>query len=167
MSHADHLASACANTSPLSSANQNIWTVVGTSDIYKLIHIFQFSDTRYLGEWTAAENDCAYWLNGFGKGARYDGSFPGSYYIGSCTNENTIAAMSPSKLAQVAEFIKAQLDAFESASGWFFWAGKTESAELCKHSKDHLTTLCVAVVTDDGRGLWQACAGWVDAATSW
>lgn len=97
--------------------------------VNRLITSYLVAD-RVVGEWMAAENDCAYWLNGFGKGARYDGSFPGSYFIGSCVNENTISAMSSGKLAEVAQYISAQLDAYEAASGWFFWAGKTESAEL-------------------------------------
>jgi glucan 1,3-beta-glucosidase len=42
-----------------------------------------------VGEWSLAVYDCARWLNGRGIGARYDGSYPGSYYIGSCGEWNT------------------------------------------------------------------------------
>lgn len=37
-----------------------------------------------IGEWSLAATDCALWLNGRGRGSRYDGSFPGSPYVGSC-----------------------------------------------------------------------------------
>ena len=36
------------------------------------------------GEYCGAMTDCAKWLNGRNVGARYDGSYEGSYYIGSC-----------------------------------------------------------------------------------
>lgn len=114
-SHGDHLSNACGNRANLGAANAKLWTVVG--------------------EWSAAENDCAQWLNGFGTGARYDGSFPGSYYIGSCTTQNTLESMSADKRREVGEFIRAQLSAYETASGWFFWAGKTESADLWNFQK--------------------------------
>ncbi|CCG83734.1 protein of unknown function [Taphrina deformans PYCC 5710] len=114
-SHAQHLSNACAHRGNLASTNSKIWTLVG--------------------EWTAAENDCATWLNGFNKGARYDGSFPNSYYIGSCSNQNQISTMSSAKLQEVKEYIRAQLDAYETASGWFFWAGKTETADLWDFGK--------------------------------
>ena len=42
-----------------------------------------------VGEWSLAAYDCAKWLNGRGVGARYDGSYPGSYYIGNCGEWNT------------------------------------------------------------------------------
>lgn len=114
-SHADHLASACGNKSPLSQANGKIWTVVG--------------------EWSAAENDCATWLNGFDKGARYDGSFPDSNYVASCAGQNSLAGKTADETREVREFVAAQLDAYEAASGWFFWAGKTETAELWDFGK--------------------------------
>ncbi len=37
-----------------------------------------------VGEWSLASTDCATSLNGRGIGARYDGSFPGSSYVGNC-----------------------------------------------------------------------------------
>ncbi|BFZ55240.1 hypothetical protein PYCC9005_002280 [Savitreella phatthalungensis] len=113
--HQQHVANACGNRASIGQANQKLWTITG--------------------EWTAAQNDCAYWLNGFGTGARYDGSFPDSYYIGSCAGQNTIASLTAQQKAETREFILAQLDAYETGSGWFFWAGKTESAELWDFQK--------------------------------
>lgn len=37
-----------------------------------------------IGEWSLAATDCALWLNGRGRGSRYDGSFTGSPRIGTC-----------------------------------------------------------------------------------
>lgn len=39
-----------------------------------------------VGEWSLASNDCQKYLNGRGVGARYDGTYPGSSYHGSCAN---------------------------------------------------------------------------------
>lgn len=38
-----------------------------------------------VGEWTPAATDCATYLNGLGVGARFDGSYPGSTRVGSCS----------------------------------------------------------------------------------
>jgi len=82
------------------------------------------------GEFTGAITDCAKWLNGLGKGARYDGSFEGSTYHGSCDGKHTgtVAGLSSADKSNVKRFINAQLDAFEKASGWIWWTWKTESA---------------------------------------
>lgn len=37
-----------------------------------------------VGEWSLADTDCAQYLNGRGIGARYDGSYPGSPWVGDC-----------------------------------------------------------------------------------
>lgn len=113
--HQQHLQNACGRRAQLATANQKLWTVTG--------------------EWTAAQNDCALYLNGFQVGARYDGSFPGSYYIGTCNGQNQIAGLSQQQRQEAREYILAQLDTYETASGWFFWAGKTESAELWDFGK--------------------------------
>lgn len=73
---------------------------------------------------------CAKWLNGLGKGARYDGTLLGSYSVGSCDGKyiGTVAALSGDNKSNIRHFIEAQLDAYESHTGWFFWTWKTESA---------------------------------------
>lgn len=37
-----------------------------------------------VGEWSGAYTDCAKYLNGYGRGIRYEGSFPGSWWVGEC-----------------------------------------------------------------------------------
>lgn len=90
------------------------------------------------GEWTAAMTDCAPAINGYGIGARYDGSYSrrnadGTYdtspYIGSCANINFIEQWSDYNKATTKNYIQAQINVFESQlQGWIFWNFKTEDA---------------------------------------
>jgi glucan 1,3-beta-glucosidase len=89
------------------------------------------------GEWTAAMTDCAPAINGYGIGARYDGTYStrnadGSYtssaYVGSCGRINFIDQWSDYNKTTTRNYIRAQLDVFESQiQGWFFWNFKTEA----------------------------------------
>lgn len=111
MSPAEHVSNACGNSGLLSSTDK--WTIVG--------------------EWTGAQTDCAKWLNGLGVGARYDGSYTengGSSMVGSCDGKytGTVDALSDADKKNIRSFIEAQLDAYESHTGWIFWTWKTESA---------------------------------------
>ncbi|KAK8208528.1 glucan 1,3-beta-glucosidase precursor [Phyllosticta capitalensis] len=82
-----------------------------------------------VGEWTAAMTDCAYWVNGVGKGARYDGTFPDSKKIGDCAPYNgDISKWDQSLRDDTRRYIETQLDQFELTNGWVFWTLKTESA---------------------------------------
>lgn len=82
-----------------------------------------------MGEWSAAETDCAPALNGYNKGARYDGTYPNSNFVGSCDGINDITYWDAGMKDSVRRYIEAQLEAFESQTqGWVFWNFKTESA---------------------------------------
>ncbi|KAL8705385.1 MAG: hypothetical protein Q9201_001504 [Fulgogasparrea decipioides] len=107
-SPSDHVSAACALGPKLAGTNK--WTIVG--------------------EWTGAQTDCAKWLNGLGKGARYDGSFPDSSYTGSCDGKytGTVAGLSADDKNNIRSYVEAQLDAYEQHTGWIFWTWKTESA---------------------------------------
>ena len=76
--------------------------------------------------------DCALSLNGRGVGARYDGTFDyqgvGSSYIGSCAglDVGTVDALPADVKTALGQFTEAQLDAYEQAEGWIYWAWKTE-----------------------------------------
>ena len=108
MSPADHNKAACATADKLKGTDK--WTIVG--------------------EWTGAMTDCAKWLNGFQKGARYDGSFEGSFHVGSCEGKSTgtVAGLSAQDKQNIRAFIESQLDAYEAHTGWVFWTWKTEGA---------------------------------------
>ncbi|KAI1986680.1 hypothetical protein LOZ54_003801 [Ophidiomyces ophidiicola] len=83
-----------------------------------------------IGEWSGALTDCAKYLNGRGRGARYDGSFPDSKYIGSCNGKSvgSVQALPDQDKQNIRRFIEAQLDAAEMGAGWVFWTWKTEGA---------------------------------------
>lgn len=82
------------------------------------------------GEWTGGITDCAKWLNGKNKGARYDGTFNGASKVGDCAGKSTgsVANLSQDDKYNIGRFIEAQLTAYEKASGWIFWTWKTEGA---------------------------------------
>ncbi|KAI9726654.1 MAG: exo-1,3-beta-glucanase [Cirrosporium novae-zelandiae] len=104
----EHNAQACSFASSL--ATGDYWTIVG--------------------EFTSAQTDCAKWLNGYGIGARYDGTKDGSSYIGSCDGKYTgsVSSLSSDDQYNIRRFTEAQLDAYETKTGWIFWCWKTESA---------------------------------------
>ncbi len=82
-----------------------------------------------VGEWTAAMTDCAPAINGRGVGARYDGTYQGAPYVGSCANMNSIDQWSDYYRQATTNYISAQMSAFESkVQGWIFWNFKTEGA---------------------------------------
>jgi glucan 1,3-beta-glucosidase len=114
---------------------------------------------KYLivGEWSGAMTDCAPALvrlpqeqpsgrnadsaqNGYGIGARYDGTYSkrnadGTYssstYVGSCSNHDFIDQWSAQMKTDTANYINAQLDVFEQKTqGWIYWNFKTESAHV-------------------------------------
>ncbi|KAF2720500.1 glycoside hydrolase family 5 protein [Polychaeton citri CBS 116435] len=82
-----------------------------------------------VGEWAAAMTDCAAALNGYGIGARYDGTYPNSSYVGSCDNINYIETWSQTFKDDMRGYIEAQLEVFEKhTQGWVFWNFKTEGS---------------------------------------
>ncbi|KAF2127961.1 glycoside hydrolase family 5 protein [Dothidotthia symphoricarpi CBS 119687] len=83
----------------------------------------------FVGEWSGAMTDCAKYLNGYGRGARYDGSFAGSSFVGSCSWQNDVNQWSADYKTQSRKYIEAQIAAYESKTqGWTFWNFKTEGA---------------------------------------
>jgi glucan 1,3-beta-glucosidase len=76
----------------------------------------------FVGEWSAAMTDCAAALNGYGIGARYDGTYPGSKYVGSCNNINYIDTWDQTFRDDTRGYIEAQMEVFEHyTDGWIFW----------------------------------------------
>lgn len=108
MSPSAHVSAACALGPKVAGTDK--WTIVG--------------------EWTGAQTDCAQWLNGKGKGARYDGTFENDPVVGSCDGkyQGTVDALSSDDKKNIRSFVEAQLDAYEQHSGWIFWTWTAESA---------------------------------------
>lgn len=96
MSPDDHVRTACDFGNQMASTGK--WTISG--------------------EWTGGITDCAKWLNGKDKGARYDGTFGGGSKVGDCTGKSTgtVAGLSEADKTNVGRFIEAQLDAYEKAT---------------------------------------------------
>jgi len=88
-----------------------------------------------VGEWSAALTDCTQWLNGLGKGARYDGTFydggqTQQNQYGSCNGkyQGDVNSFSAADKKATRQYIEAQLDAYESHTGWIYWTWKAEDA---------------------------------------
>ncbi|MCJ1309786.1 exo-1,3-beta-glucanase [Agyrium rufum] len=82
-----------------------------------------------VGEWTAAMTDCAPALNGYLVGARYDGTYPGSSYVGSCAGLEDPSTWSDTFKSDMRGYVEAQLEVYEQYTrGWVFWNFKTETA---------------------------------------
>jgi len=82
----------------------------------------------YVGEWSLATTDCTKYLNGYGRGARFDGSFGGQPRIGTCENDSEVRTFTPQYREFLRRFAESQMDSYESASGWFFWNFKAEKS---------------------------------------
>lgn len=80
------------------------------------------------GEFSAALTDCALWLNGVGRGARWLGDYDGSAYYGSCAPYTNPDNWTSAHKVNVRRYLEAQLDAFEQTGGWIFWNWKCEDA---------------------------------------
>lgn len=80
------------------------------------------------GEFSAALTDCALWLNGVGRGARWLGDYDGSSYHGLCDAYTSSDNWTDDYKKNVRRYLEAQLDAFEQTGGWIFWNWKTEDA---------------------------------------
>lgn len=107
MSPSEHIRYVCTNADNYSGADK--WTVIG--------------------EWTGAMTDCARYLNGYGLGARYDGTFVNSTKVGNCGWQNDIRQWTQSYKISTRKYIEAQISTFEARTqGWFWWNFKTERA---------------------------------------
>lgn len=109
MSNSQHISAACAQASALTAST--LWVVVG--------------------EWTPAADDCAKYLNGRGVGSRYDGSYPGSTRVGSCTGRTGSAStFSSSYKTFLRQYWEAQVQSYEiGGQGWIQWTWKAENAD--------------------------------------
>ncbi|EAW06620.1 putative exo-beta-1,3-glucanase [Aspergillus clavatus NRRL 1] len=92
------------------------------------------------GEWSQADTDCAQYLNNVGRGTRWEGTFSltdSTQYCPtadsgprcSCANANADpSAYSADYKKFLQTYAEAQMSAFETGQGWFYWTWRTESA---------------------------------------
>ncbi|KAL5494766.1 hypothetical protein ACEPAI_228 [Sanghuangporus weigelae] len=101
----EEIQEACAHAANITSLN--LWTIVG--------------------EWCTAFTDCAPGLNGRGMGARYDGTYPNSTFVGSCDGlTGSAETFSDEYKAFMRRFWEAQTTSYETGIGWVQWLWKTE-----------------------------------------
>jgi len=124
------------------SWDQHISTACSKRSEYGSFHLWTVT-----GEWSVAFTDCA-GHNARGGSSRYDGSYPGSSYIGSCTPWTGDGnAFSDDYKVFLRKFWEAQvtgkhpllvilrgerpmyLAAWETGGGWIYWTWKAENAD--------------------------------------
>lgn len=97
------------------------------------------------GEFSQADTDCAKYLNNVGAGARWDGTLANTGSTQFCptgasnTCKCSLANASPSSYSAeykkwLQTYAEAQMSAFSTAMGWFYWTWRTESAAQWSYS---------------------------------
>lgn len=89
-----------------------------------------------IGEWSLADTDCAQYLNGRGIGSRYDGSYPGSSFIGDCQYKTGDGSSFSNEFKGfLRQFWDVQTQTYENnGQGWVFWTWKNERAAEWSYS---------------------------------
>ncbi|PNS15196.1 hypothetical protein CAC42_8197 [Sphaceloma murrayae] len=96
----------------------------------------------FVGEWSGAMTDCAKWLNGYGRESRYEGKFPGSFFVDSCADKNDIGRWNETWRGDVRGYIEAQMESFEQHTrGWVWWNFKTEGGHAASIFLDSTKSL--------------------------
>ncbi|EJD00408.1 exo-beta-1,3-glucanase [Fomitiporia mediterranea MF3/22] len=127
--------------------------------------IKQFALPIIVGEWSPASTDCARYLNGRRQdlqGARYDGTYPDSTFVGLCLGKSGSAKyFSDDYKTFLRKYWEAQAKAYETSYGWFQWTWKTEegTGEEWSYSKGIEYGWISQDVTD--RKYPDICAGYV------
>ncbi|KAJ2237125.1 hypothetical protein IWW45_001243 [Coemansia sp. RSA 485] len=90
-----------------------------------------------VGEFSAATHDCTKYINGFGRGSRWDGSIEGidrphcPFESCSCTGDygGNYTEFSDHYKRFLKRYVDAQLQIYDQEiAGWFYWNFRTESA---------------------------------------
>ncbi|KAJ2834106.1 hypothetical protein GGI24_000559 [Coemansia furcata] len=89
------------------------------------------------GEFSLATTDCARWLNGFQRGARWDGTYLTKSIVpgGTCMGQEDLSTWNMERRIFMRNFAMAQFQAYEKANGWIFWNFKTENADSWNYIK--------------------------------
>jgi glucan 1,3-beta-glucosidase len=94
------------------------------------------------GEWSQADTDCAENLNNVGRGTRWEGTYAegdDTVYCPTADEDNAPTCSCRSANADPSDYsddyktflktyAEAQMSAFSTALGWFYWTWHTESA---------------------------------------
>lgn len=112
------------------------------------------------GEWTAALTDCAKWLNGVNRGARFDATYQNNTPLGSCSNLFTADwsyFQDENVRSTYRKYVEAQMDAYthNKMNGWIFWCWKTEN--LIEWDFQRLVQLDIIPQPLDSREFYNQC----------
>lgn len=98
--------------------------------------IRNFDIWTLVGEWSVAITDCAGKFSGPNGASRYDGTYGGGPYIGSCDPYTKSGAHYSEDYKEfMRKFFEAQTSSFEAGVGWIYWSWKTELADEWSYSK--------------------------------
>jgi len=107
-----HITAACAVGPTLGSySSRNLWTIVG--------------------EWSIPPTDCATYLNGRGRPARWSTDL-GESCQGLTGDSSNFSAAYKTFLRS---YWEAQVTSYEKVNGWIYWTWKTESADEWSYQK--------------------------------
>lgn len=81
-----------------------------------------------VGEFSGALTDCTKYINGVGRGARYDGTFSSTTPVGSCEGHENFTTWTQKAIDDTRRYIEVQMQTYQQNSkGWIFWCFKTEN----------------------------------------
>ena len=107
------------------SYDKHISTICSQGNSLSSFHLLTI-----VGEWTPAPTDCAKYLNGLGRGARYDGTYDGAPYTGNCTAMTGSGQnFSSDYKTFLRKYWEAQTITYEKGAGWVQWTWKAENAD--------------------------------------
>ncbi|KAJ2802163.1 hypothetical protein H4S07_004761, partial [Coemansia furcata] len=117
LSYDSHLSKACTDGEKLKQFNTRLPTICG--------------------EFSLATTDCARWLNGFQRGAQWDGTYLTKSILpgGTCVGQEDLSTWNMERRIFMRNFAMAQFQAYEKANGWIFWNFKTENADSWNYIK--------------------------------
>lgn len=83
-----------------------------------------------VAEWSASLTDCTRYLNGRGRGSRYDGTYDDQPAVGSCKGLTGDASKFSSAYKQrLGRYWNAQTRTYTNSDGWLAWTWKTEARQ--------------------------------------
>ena len=120
-----HIYQMFTNAQVAYSYDQHISTICSQGSSLSSFHLLTI-----VGEWTPAPTDCAKYLNGLGRGARYDGTYDGAPYTGNCTAMTGSGQnFSSDYKTFLRKYWEAQTITYEKGAGWVQWTWKAENAD--------------------------------------
>ena len=127
--------------------------VPGLSSLRRVVEVAPLS--TLVGEWSLATTDCARWLNGYGTGSRYDGTFEPYEYIGTCQVRRHMyphlscpfVTASPSCITRVVCFSVVFLC-------WFWRQVERVSFTLVLSMLTRLALVCLTVQDQNNHAVW-------------